>query len=343
MEARFPPADADLSITIRRTRAFKAAPRAAENTPLEVRLRFKGQLLVPTEPGPGLRVDLEVAGHHLAVESESGDLGAWPLEAVRVRRLEGDTFEMTVAGEDLHFIADDTISFAYSGMPVIERFSGPAPSRSRIRNFLGRLGSGSTPSQRAPAEPVPTPEQIQIEVEEPEPVPEFVTESVVGVEEPPVSIEPVVLDDPDGEVIDMDALAIEQADQLAIPGTATAPRPAPTHPTSEEKDDDEPSCPGVTTEGLSCRSPILSSSGYCYAHDPERTVEDGYRKAQEARARLRRKGTARLTKVYARLEKAMRQVESGELDPDVAMAMAQLAQTMCAILDLDEEESDTES
>jgi len=290
------------------TRAFKAAPRLAENTPLEVHLRFKGQLLVPTEPGPGLRVDLEVAGHHLAVESESGDLGAWPLETVRVRRLEGDTFEMTVAGEDLHFIADDTISFAYSGMPVIERFSDPSPSRSRIRNFLGRLGSGSTPPQRAPAEPVPTPEQIQMKVEEPEPV----TESVVGVEEPPVSIEPVVLSDPDNEVIDMDALAIEEADQLAIPGTASAPRSAPTYPTSEEKGDDEQSCPRVTAEGLPCRSPILSSSGYCYAHDPERTVEDGYRKAQEARARLRRKGTARLTKVYARLEKAMRQVESGE-------------------------------
>ena len=306
-------------------------------------MRFKGQLLVPTEPGPGLRVDLELAGHHLAVESESGDLGAWPLEAVRVRRLEGDTFEMTVAGEDLHFIADDTISFAYSGMPVIERFSGPSPSRSRIRNFLGRLGSGSTPSQQAPAEPAPTPEQIQVKVEGPEPA----TESVVGVEEPPVLIEPVqqemVHDDPDEKVIDMDALAIEQADQLATPDTTPAPPPIPTHPTGEEKNDEGPSCPGVTADGLPCRSPILSSSGYCYAHDPDRTVEDGYRKAQEARARLRRKGTARLTKVYSRLEKAMRQVESGELDPDVAMAMAQLAQTMCAILDLDEEEPDPES
>jgi hypothetical protein len=32
----------------------------------------------------------------------------------------------------------------------------------------------------------------------------------------------------------------------------------------------------------------------------------------------------------------MRQVERGELDPEMAMAMAQLARTMCAILEMDE-------
>ena len=52
---------------------------------------------------------------------------------------------------------------------------------------------------------------------------------------------------------------------------------------------------------------------------------------------MKRKGTAQLTKTYSRLEKAMRQVERGELEPDVAVAMAQIARTMCAILDLDDE------
>jgi hypothetical protein len=46
-----------------------------------------------------------------------------------------------------------------------------------------------------------------------------------------------------------------------------------------------------------------------------------------------------LNRVYSRLDKAMRQVERGELDPETAMAMAQLARTMCAILEVDEIES----
>ncbi|MBW3666582.1 MAG: hypothetical protein KY394_03195 [Actinobacteria bacterium] len=256
------------------------------------------------------------------MESEGGDLGAWPLQAVKVRRLEGDTFAMTVAGEDLHFIADDTISFAYSGMPAIERVSGSSPSRSRIRDFLGRLGSGSTSSP--PSSPV-----ARVAEEDLPPAEPAVHEIVVG--------------DPDEEVIDVNALAVEEAHRpTPIAPAPTPPPPAPFPAASEAGDDTQPSCPGVTAEGQPCRSPILASSGYCYSHDPERSVEDGYRKAQEARARLRRKGTARLTKVYSRLEAAMRQVERGELEPEVAVAMAQLARTMCAILDLDEQPPETD-
>ena len=61
-------------------------------------MRFKGQLLLPSEQGPGLPVDLEVADHHLALVSEREELGAWPLEAISARRLRGDTFAITVAG-----------------------------------------------------------------------------------------------------------------------------------------------------------------------------------------------------------------------------------------------------
>jgi hypothetical protein len=39
----------------------------------------------------------------------------------------------------------------------------------------------------------------------------------------------------------------------------------------------------------------------------------------------------------------MRQVERGEIEPEIAMAMAQLAHTMCAILDLGDEPSEAGS
>ena len=89
------------------------------------------------------------------------------------------------------------------------------------------------------------------------------------------------------------------------------------------------------SDGRRCESQILTDSGYCYPHDPKRAIEDGYQAAQEARAQLKKDATARLNRIYGRLDKAMRQVERGELDPDTAIAMAQLAKTMCAILQID--------
>jgi hypothetical protein len=50
-------------------------------------VKFKGQLLISSEQGPGLPVDFEVADHHMSLVSELEELGAWPLEAIRARRL----------------------------------------------------------------------------------------------------------------------------------------------------------------------------------------------------------------------------------------------------------------
>ncbi|HUF16221.1 MAG TPA: hypothetical protein VMQ46_10075, partial [Acidimicrobiia bacterium] len=84
-----------------------------------------------------MRVDLDVAEHHLAVESDGGGLGAWPLEVVDVER-NGDVFALTVAGELLQFLADDTIAFAYSGVPTIEKVSGRSRTRSGFRSMFDR-------------------------------------------------------------------------------------------------------------------------------------------------------------------------------------------------------------
>lgn len=316
----------------------------------EVRLRFKGQLLLPSESGPGLRVDLEVAGHHLAVESEDGELGAWPLEAVRVRRLEGDTFEMKVAGEDLHFIADDTIAFAYSGMPAIEQVTGFNRSRGRLRGLLSRFGTDSPKAVPVQGEQAPGTEQ---DLPPRSTAPVHQVEPVEQLDEPePVSAEIRTLenlDETDEAVIDVTALYSDYDTMFDVPAQSgrelgldwrdnAAAAEVPLTESHEPEEEDGPSCPALTSEGLPCRSPILGPSGYCYSHDPDRAVEDGYRKALEARARMKRKGTAQLTKTYSRLEKAMREVERGELEPDIAVAMAQIARTMCAILDLDDAE-----
>lgn len=285
-------------------------------------MRFKGQLLLPGESGPGLKVHLDVAEHHLAVESDGGGLGAWPLEAVEVQRLHGDLFALTVAGEALRFVADDTIGFAYSAVPTIEQVGRRSRSRSGLRSMFGWL--------KAPDEP---------------------TESV-GVTTPPAarSTPPVVEPSPRAGIRELDVTDIRPrptlppdvivdapiVDELSVPAPVDASSSPPLEPSAGETGPDEPQCVGVRSDGRRCESQILTDSGYCYPHDPRRAFEDGYEAAQEARAQLKKDSTARLNRIYARLDKAMRQVERGELDPETAMAMAQLARTMCAILEIDE-------
>jgi hypothetical protein len=276
-------------------------------------MQFKGQLLLPDDTGPGLKVSLDVAAHHLAVESDDGGLGAWPLEVVDVER-SGDVFALTVAGELLKFCAEDTIAFAYSGVPAIEKVSSRTKSRSSLRSMFDRIWNGPADSdESAPIEPTATVESNAVEA---------------AAAEPPVvpAVQPPAVADLADEVVDMGAeKPAESLTQAGVETTREWPELA-----------SAPGCPAVRSDGRRCESPILTSSGYCYPHDPKRAFEDKYQAAQEARAQLKRDSTARLNRIYGRLDKAMRQVESGELDPETAMAMAQLAHTMCAIVEMDE-------
>jgi hypothetical protein len=326
-------------------------------------MHFKGQLLIPNDSGPGLRVDLDVAAHHLAVETESGGLGAWPLEVVDVRRLQGDVFAMTVAGEDLHFVADDALTFAYSAVPAISSVTKLKPRSSGFRSFFSKIWDDapeSTTRHVAEEDTSTVGESVRVGdlpiVEEPiaafdpDPLHDLpVAEEGIVSEADPLPDPP--LEAPEISVFDWEALdrsvpvveVVDDAPSIVQP-------PVGELDADLESDDDRAGaqrrasqdsqplgCPGVRSDGLACKSPILTASGYCVAHDPTGTVAHGYRAAHEARARLKAQSVARLNRVYRRLDKAMRQVERGELDPEIAKAMAQLARTMCAILDLDEE------
>lgn len=326
-------------------------------------MRFKGQLLIPAEPGPGLTVDLEVADQRLAVMSDGGTLGAWPLDSVRVRRLQGDTFAMTVAGEDLHFVAEDTISFAYDGIQAIGQIKSGPRARSSLRGLrtLFRLGAGRTgeADRELTVPPSTTTGAASLSEEE-----------VGSVEMPPgqedrpneidlstsIDLEPPV-DRPDetttvtpGQTFD-----IEIEDWLTEPRDLVEPETHtiqdPVGPSSDDttelspagEETEESRCKAFRNDGLPCQSPIVGDTGYCFPHDPENPVGLMVRDAQEARTRLKQKRANRLTRVYGRLDRALKQLEQGEIDTDQAMAMAQLARTMCAILELgDAEAADTD-
>lgn len=278
-------------------------------------MQFRGHLLLPGDNGPGLSVNLDVAEHHLAVESDGGGLGAWPLEVVDVERLEGNTFALTVAGEPLRFVADDTIAFTYSGVPTIERVSGRPRARFSLRSFLGRARNAPDESAQPASEP---------------PGRHVVSDSPESPEPPVLKPEPAATPPAVEKPAEPTEKPVEEA-PMSIPPVEV--KEAEITPPVDEVS--ETRCPAIRSDGRRCESPILTSSGYCYPHDPRRAFGDKYQEAQDARNQIKREATGRLNRIYGRLDKAMRQVERGELDPETAMAMAQLARTMCAILDVE--------
>jgi hypothetical protein len=286
-------------------------------------MRFKGQLLLPGESGPGLKVNLDVAEHHLAVESDGGGLGAWPLEVVDVERLQGDLFGLTVAGEALRFVADDTIAFAYSAVPAIDRVDRRPRNRSGLRSMFEWLKGPDRPNQSVGVVTPPADVRPNPPAEEPSPSEDALEAEANDSGSQPQVEHQVTIDEPVAE----DPIQALRSPVLEPP---TAGEAAP----------GAGQCPAVRGDGRRCESQILTESGFCYPHDPKRAFEDGYQAAQEARAQLKRDATARLNRIYGRLDKAMRQVERGELDPETAMAMAQLAKTMCEILEIDESTAD---
>ena len=278
-------------------------------------MQFKGQLLLPGESGAGLSVSLDVAEHHLAVESDGGGLGAWPLEVVDVERLHGSEFSLTVAGEPLRFVADDTVAFAYTGVPIIEAVASKSRTRTGFRSMLDRIWNGPEKSDQAVLDTNPDggrSSKEPIEQKRPDHV--------------PAGNNLLVEDDLDEGI----------SQPVEEPRMEPVPERVPEIPVVDEAPVGVDMCPAVRSDGRRCESRILTSSGYCYPHDPRRAFEDDYELAQQARAQLKRKATGRLNRIYDKLDKAIRQVERGELDPETAMAMAQLARTMCAILEMDE-------
>jgi hypothetical protein len=95
-------------------------------------------------------------------------------------------------------------------------------------------------------------------------------------------------------------------------------------------------CKSRTRNGEPCQGFALED-GYCFSHSP--LLE---KKRQEARAtggknsaraaRLKRLVPPRLVPIFDRLEKALVQVHTGELESKQATAMAALARAMVAVL-----------
>ncbi|HSM45611.1 MAG TPA: hypothetical protein VK969_11400, partial [Acidimicrobiia bacterium] len=78
-------------------------------------MKFTGELKFPEIDHPGVPVQFVIAGTQVELLVEEESLGRWSLYDVRARRLVASAFEIEFDGDEVTFVADDPIEFAYRG------------------------------------------------------------------------------------------------------------------------------------------------------------------------------------------------------------------------------------
>lgn len=82
------------------------------------------------EPGPGVRVVIDLNDEQVLIKSAGGVLGRWPLDDIGIRG-DDDGFHLRIEGEQAVFMSDDDVGFAVaiglnSASPRLRRRMGAA-------------------------------------------------------------------------------------------------------------------------------------------------------------------------------------------------------------------------
>jgi hypothetical protein len=265
-------------------------------------------------------VELAFTDSTLTVTTDGETLGSYPIDEVDVARVGSNRFDLRVGSDTLMFTADDAMSFSYEALPMLESAhshrSQQALSRVRAwwRAKAEAVQRGGPPVEEVtPAGRAFTPTKDRI------PLAELRRRLHVNVD---------VLEDEDAE----SSASMEPA--------AEVPRSMSTGDTSGGETKGESiaalTCIGVRADGKVCGSAAISERGFCFAHDPDRSIErrQAGDMTTQAAARVRRSSSDNLDDVVARLERAVAEVHEGRLDPQQAMAMASLAHAMVETIEL---------
>ena len=79
-------------------------------------VKFAGQIRVPEVDHPGVPATFVVDDNQAEVILEGESLGRWSLFDVHVTRLVSSAFQVELAGEEITFLADEPVDFAYKGV-----------------------------------------------------------------------------------------------------------------------------------------------------------------------------------------------------------------------------------
>jgi hypothetical protein len=112
-------------------------------------VRFTGQVRVPEVDHPGIPAMIVVENGLAEVLLDGESLGRWSLYDVHASRLVSSAFSISLDGEEITFIADEPVDFAYKGVEhmagVWARYKAMTIPRRMVA--VGRSRRGTTPSR----------------------------------------------------------------------------------------------------------------------------------------------------------------------------------------------------
>jgi hypothetical protein len=108
-------------------------------------VKFTGQVRIPEVDHPGVPATIVVEGDQTEVFLEGESLGRWSLFDVHASRLVSSAFSLALADEEITFIADEPVDFAYKGVDhmaeVWARFKSMSLPRRMVAVGRSRRGT----------------------------------------------------------------------------------------------------------------------------------------------------------------------------------------------------------
>ena len=112
-------------------------------------MKFTGQIRVPEVDHPGVPATFVVDDNQAEVVLEGESLGRWSLFDVHVTRLVSSAFQVDLAGEEITFLADEPVDFAYKGVEHMAEAWARYKTMTVPRRVVAvkRSRKGTTPSR----------------------------------------------------------------------------------------------------------------------------------------------------------------------------------------------------
>ena len=83
-------------------------------------MQFKGSVRAPGDKDPGVRVVLEIDEYHLEIRRDAELIGRYYLADVEVARDIAERFILFLGDDEVEFLADDALQFAYGGVTAMQ-------------------------------------------------------------------------------------------------------------------------------------------------------------------------------------------------------------------------------
>jgi hypothetical protein len=83
-------------------------------------VQFKGSVRAPGDKEPGISVVLEIDEYHLEIRRDSDLIGRYYLADVEVARDIAERFILFLGDDEVEFLADDALQFAYEGVTAMQ-------------------------------------------------------------------------------------------------------------------------------------------------------------------------------------------------------------------------------